>query len=968
MSPPLPLPSKAALRALRSIALGTSCAIGVIVEDRRRRISTLHTAVANKQKLKASRHYHQRSPGELAWQLDDAVVIGCNLQWREREEYELGKHREAETTDHTSSENTAPGNKDTRDLFQETHIPNLLQIPPQIPTQPLLQPPLIPPPPLPPPLQPTASQNGPFGMIRRVPAKYRQRSAAISLRESHGALIISIEELLASTNKESLDKAVSLFISNSSAIPSSPRLDRWLEVSVRLSEECQRNGRWEEASQILTTVIGFGPMDEVQYLAYKPSPIIEFHLRRQHPDVPCSTESVNLAARLFLLKFKERHPGCGASMEASGRLLLLEALSAQRAKLTQYIYTRLLGWAENPETTVRWAIHTFFQHNDHKNVIKTFLLQYSRMQHPNENFNETMDCVIGSFEALGGLKATSLLEALARMECPGDKLRTRWIMRLLRVYWTRHEDMSKIIELFEKAVSLGLLEKVSHPEGVYLALIEFAAQAGNRDVAYSYADKLIRAYPATKHDVALKLVVLKAKAGEWDDVFQTFRQVRADDMAEPAGYGPAFFVVLQVFAGSHSASETQDLAMQFIQDTGSEFHAFMVTLVANKYGEARDMNGFISWLELCSRQGFALDAGLCNSVLSNCSTTWKVPFRTLRWIQSKLEAINPSCSDEVTHRILSQAAHREGKAFKAFNRARPKAIAVSKLAYSGRSANNREIYEAMNQELMSGKTASAIMIYKQAIRFGMSFCSHCLRLAVLAALRGKSSSSGAGPAFSMIQDAHAEGHDVGPAVSTYIKYQIDSFSGNPADTIMHMRNLISRLESSQIVVGPVVLTHMAEICVKVGHHEKAISLCKLAADRSGGSHLCFSRQSFKALASAYSQLLDVQGMNSLIYDMSKSEFSTDRILLSHLKSIHRFVKKGDPSDARGALLEGITRGIEKITKARAEILAQGQRISQAALRIVGDAVADLEKSNAGRQSTTESISSEGPARPMVVGC
>src|SRR5262245_43240543 len=73
MSPPLPVPSKAAIRALRGLALGTSCAIGVIVEDRSRRITTLRTAINNKEKIKAARQYHGALE-HVPLQLEEAVL------------------------------------------------------------------------------------------------------------------------------------------------------------------------------------------------------------------------------------------------------------------------------------------------------------------------------------------------------------------------------------------------------------------------------------------------------------------------------------------------------------------------------------------------------------------------------------------------------------------------------------------------------------------------------------------------------------------------------------------------------------------------------------------------------------------------------------------------------------------------------------------------------------------------------
>ncbi|KAJ2993651.1 hypothetical protein NUW58_g1781 [Xylaria curta] len=943
MSTPLPLPSKAAIRALRGIALGTSCAIGAIVEDRRRRISTLKTAVENKQKLKLSRKYRHSSSEELSWQLDGPASLDHNLQWHERDEYELGKHRDAEAIDYTALDGTAIKDSETRSSYREPGNPNQTQIPQPVP-------------PLASPSQRITCQPFPFPLPRQIDTpgvgqrinnttaskaiQPHQPTPTTALQWSRDAVIHSVEDFLASENEEGLSRAVALFISSSPMIASSPPLDRWLELSVRLSKECQARGRWEYASQILSTIIAFGPLDEAQYFAYNPLPTIEFHLRRPDPEVPCCPDSVATAARLFLPGLEGKQQGLGAHMESVGRTLMLEALASQLFVLAQRIYWRTAGWAANPERFVRWAIHAYFQHNDHKTVVKIFLLHYSRMEYPKEHFDNTIDRVVDSVQAMKGLNADSILDAFARMECPGNgKLRTRWVMRLLQAHWARHEDLPKTNEIFNKVVSLGILDKVTHPQGIYRTLVQMAARAGDEKMAHSYADKVMRDYPDMKDDITLGLAVFKAKAGNWDCVLQTFKRVQPSELAEPTSYDDAFIPVLKVFADSHSAAETREFAMAFIQDMGIKFHPYMVTLVAKKYGEAHDMKGFISWLEFCSREGFALHAGFVNSVLKFCSTTGKFSFQELRAMFLGIEALHPNCSDEATHRILSQAAHRGGKAYSGV---RPKVINVNRMAYTGRTTNHRDLYEAMNQQLVNHKPTSALMIYKRAVRYGMPFSSHCLQLAVTAALRSKISSSSA--ALSMIRDAHAEGHEVGYAVSSFIKWQINAFSGSPQDVIIHMRNLVRRFESSQIAIGPDVLTRMAAMCTRISQPDKAIALCRLARDRSSASHPCFSKENVKVLATAYSQLLDVIGMRSLLDSLSESEFSSDKTILSHLKSIRRRVTKTRRNHNRAAFLAAIEGGIQRITEARAKARSDGKLIGQETLRIVGDALADLQKS------------------------
>ncbi|KAH8159740.1 hypothetical protein CIB48_g8503 [Xylaria polymorpha] len=913
MSPPLPLPSKAAIRALRSIALGTSCAIGVIVEDRRRRISTLKTAVENKHKLRSSRHYRHRNPEDPDFE-SKAVV-----------------------------------DSEAQHSFEKENDLNTIQEPQPSGSQPSPSPPM-------------ASQQASRVTIRRIPhslaialtkntptIETRQPTLSAQSQSQH-PLILSIEDLLRSTDEKRLDRAVKLFTSACPPTPSSPLLESWLELSIRLCRECQASGRWEDASQILTTVISVGPLDESKYLAYDPASIIEFHLRRQDPDVPPSKRHLTSATKIFLPRLKAKPQTPGTHMERLGMSLMDEAW---RVRLFRHhsIYWRTLHWAENPVEFVCWAIYTTFQHGDHKKVVNIFLLHYSRMKPQLNRFNETMDRVMESVLAMKGLNADEVLEAFVKMDCPENgKFRSRWVMQLLLAHWARHEDLSQTIKFFEKGVSLGLLDKIAHPQGVYRTLVELAVKAGDEKVAYTYADELIRNHPDMKKDIALKLTVFKAKAGDWDGVLQDFSQVQPSELPDAALYTSAFILVLGVFADSHSAASTQEFATTFIQDMGIGFHTHIVTLVANKYGEERDMRGFVAWLELCSRQGFEFNASVCNTVLHNCSTKWKLSSPELRAIHSRFQALNPHCSDEVTQRILNHAASREGKV-RATGHHDRKAIVVGSLAYRGRTTDAREVYGAMNKQLTDNKPLSAVMLYRRAVDFGMRFHMHCFRLVILATLRAKG--YGSDFALSLLRAAHAEGHDVELAVTTFIRHEIDTFAGNAQDILIHMRNLLGRLESSDIPISPAVLTHMASVCVRICQYEKAIVLCNLARDRSGAEHPFLSKNSFRVLASAYSLLLDIKGMDFLVEKLIESEFATDKAIVSHLKSVRRLVKKKDPSDARAAMLEILDRGVLQVTQARAKARTEGKLISYETLRIFGDAVAALQEDNT-EENTEES--------------
>ncbi|KAK5629854.1 hypothetical protein RRF57_005569 [Xylaria bambusicola] len=960
MSPPLPLPSKAVVRALRSIALGTSCAIGAILEDRRRRISTLETAVANKEKLKSSRRYHQYSleqpeqpqqPQQPLYSPDDAAFFSPNVQWYELEGYWPGKNYKVETTDPEDAGTDGIGNRvpvhvdnsgEYMQLPQPTPLPSLpLQ---STSSQPLFSPNRQP--------QYSITRQSTRDNLACSAAHASQPSPTSEVQKGQDGPLPSIENLLVRPDSGKLDRAVSLFLSSYPAFASGSQRDAWLALSVRLSLECQSWNRWEDFNRLLAIIIKFDTLTEAQYLAYNPGFAIEFLLRRPDPDTPCSEESAHSAAELFLVGLKDKQVRHEVHMERIGWLLLHELLSSRHFTLALRVYWRILRWAENPEQCSSLAIQTFHQHANHKAVIKIFLLHYSRLEPVMESFDQTIHCVVKSVEALEGLSADSIMNALAGMKCsrPG-KLQSRWIVQLLRAHWARRKNINSSQEVFENAVVLGLLDKVGAPEAVYRSMVEIAVQAGDAEMAHWYADKVIHDHPYIKHEMALKLVVLKAVAGDWDGVLSTFEEVRASESIKPDAYDIAFTVVLKIFAESNSANDTQEFVMLFVRDMGVRFHSHAVTLVAKKYGQARDMKGLLTWLELCSQQGFALTAGFCNSVLHNCWAKWQMSFPELRMVYAKIKALSPRSSDEVTQRIMSQAAHRSGNGLA---NVRPgKIITVNKLAYIGKWPNQRNVLEAMNQELTDSRPTAAVNIYKRARRSGMPFSSHCLRLAVLAALQAKN--IGAGRALSMIQDAHALGHEVEPAVAVFLKHQIKTFFGSPEDVVIHMRNLISGFESAQIDIAPSVLTHMATTCVNIGQHEKAITLCHMAKDRGGSSHLCFSRQSFKALASAYFELLDIEGMSTLLDDVRESELSADKSVLLHLKSIRRLANKLDESRAKTVLLKMIEDGIQHLTQSRVKVRSQGKLISHRTLEIIEDAVNDLQTQQAEKTTTQSCI-------------
>ncbi|KAI1461964.1 hypothetical protein F4805DRAFT_411559 [Annulohypoxylon moriforme] len=922
MPSPIPVPSKAAIHALRGIAFGTSCAIGVILEDQRRRINILKTAVANGEKIKAAKRYHgaptiampHEEPG--IWEGD-------------------GSHQ------HLRSDK--PQNHDRPRKYRDFTLPKEdIQ---ENSTQPLT--------PGAEPEVPSESPSRTTAQISRSKIKYMIPPINVNLApvkkiRSRDEFATAIDIHLKSDDEEGLDRALTEFFDGSRLCYSFRKFDDgWIAIAVELSQACQEKSRLSDAAKVIITTIDAGPLDESQFYDLKPIPVMNSLLDQRDKDGRCPPEAINIATRIYFAKFKARPLLYGPEMGYIAKRLFTHNASIKRIKVLHFIIYRAIPPGACSGHLVGWFIQRFYERQDYKSVIRYFVLSYAKMITTDEDFNTTVDCVISAVEELKGHRAELVLESLRQMHRPGEegRVRTRWIMKTLHAFWSRDEDFAATKKLFESILSSGLIDLSSHPEGVYRSMVEISIKAKNDDMTRFYCEELIQRYPEMLQSVDLKGVIAAgaANAGNWDAVFDAFREMQAIKKGQEEEYDEAFVVVLKIFAETHSATEVRDFVSKYTTDLGVRLHRYVVTLVSRKFGECRDISGFVSWLAYCCKAGFALDSGICNSILYNCWTILKFPYPQLLELYSKLRLLGPSLTDDVTRRILSQAANI-GKDYRRTYPSRgmnSRNAVMYELANKGKKANRRDVYEAMNRELCSRRPLTALWIYRRALESGMPPCEHCLRVAVKAS--SKSLKHGFERALGLIQSAYENGVDITEAMTVFIKLRLEQLQVTAQDLVVHMRNIVSQFEAVNIVVQPKVLTQMALMLVDVGHCERGISLCTFAMNQNGFKNLAFSRQSIRAMLNAFLILQDVDGMKQLCHDIIEGDFSMDKSTLSYLRSTKRFaVNRFREGTVRETMVDILDHTISKVVEKRAENRVERATISRETLRIMKEAVEDMQ--------------------------
>ncbi|ORY65493.1 uncharacterized protein BCR38DRAFT_432944 [Pseudomassariella vexata] len=951
MSPPLPVPSKAAIHALRGIALGTSCAIGLIVEDRRRRMSTLRTAIHNKRRLKSSRAYHGAAEA-VAIRTDDAGILsGDELQWHCQPPVETPRNSRSRTCEESQCQ--------VLQSFQPAQEPTAADaIPVSMAGQRADLPPSIPgghtPPPDPRIASKLAIRAAPaphiprdsrgwahsFGIDDQSPGKDRAPQRLSNLQ-------VGIAKFL-DKDDASLDIAVTAFLREVQMETVFADLGRgWLELSTALCKKCQATGRWREAHKILVAVVRSRTLSESQFYAHDPIPIMDWALSEVDiKDKMSSLERLRWVLPLFTATFKEKPQAHAEEVERLGRTIIPLLFAFNQPKQTHSVFWRAFSQIKDPTAFTAWFINALFEYKDHKSVVKYFRLNFSKMAPDDQCFERIAEMVVQSVEELRGGQVNNVVRALAAMSDPPNPrpLKAGWLMRMSQAHWSRYKDPLQSMDLFHQYKCLGLLDRIDNPEYVYKVIVQLAVLAGHNSMAQDVQEEILKKFPHMAKDVGLNgyLALLKAKLGDWDGVRADFANMEHKTEGQQETYDHTFVTVLKVFSEDHPLAEVEQFIHYYTNVMGVQLNRYMVTLVANKYGECHDTDGFIEWLQNCSSKGFALDSSFCNAVLNNCRKRWKFSFRKLRQLFFEMRTLEPACVDGVTRNIMRSAA-LEDRNYANTTRRRLSTLKIpsNKLPYAFRSARERDVFNAMNEELICGHPDRAMLIYRRALRYGMPWCPRCFRVAIASVLKQRGDNLGV--AMKLIHNTHQKGHDVSAAVAVFIKTQIDGFRGSFEEILLHLKTTITRFESVGVIIDSSVLTHAAIACVKFGHHAKAISLCKLAMERSGTTNPCFSRQSLRALIMAYAQNLDLEGMRWLIESLPSSPLAAERSTLRLLKGTKRQLKRWMLSPLVINITQLVQDGIDGTKHWRGIQVDEGCMIYEETLRIMGEAAACMER-------------------------
>ncbi|KAJ4423754.1 hypothetical protein N0V82_001641 [Gnomoniopsis sp. IMI 355080] len=966
----LRVPKKAALTVWSGLVVGTSCTLLLITEDRRRRINQARSAIQNADRIRSSKQYHATGPvldDQLAAAIDglEARISSTHpvtRRYRLRREYKdwnttpeaaqtaqgqqaqdavanKGEHVSAifaveRKTEHDGADlgRDRPGS--SSDTAFEQSSPKIRSLPAPHHWRVSYRDPLLSRRPLERPYQPGPRSRS----SRSRPESPTLKSQNIKFDEN----LRCIERGADSGDQASLEQAVENMRNTLKEVDLTEEDKRSLaEAAIKLCLKCQQAGLMDQAMRALHSALELGPLAEAQYYEAEPQRVIDYA-------VSVAEVRIQEVKKKGMKSTKDERRLLRTRMDRTIMLVMPKltegTLSASRLpewlpaveKCMNLAFD--LGNMMGMATCVFWRIERFggdpdgrillrFMERLHEagrlsQIVNTFNLMRHKLVKLNaDTWYAIGDLVADAVDNAPGQNPAKLLEHMVEF-CPRENclpllpLRTTWTTKILYCHWTRKRDFGETLSLFQRFEELGGFDMVVHKDGMYRTMIQIALEAEQ----WQNLDQLLRKLLAVKPSAAKEarilglLALAKARLGDWNAVWEDFKSMEHKDRIEDV-----FVPILHEFIKTHTTKEIEDFLKAYIEEIKMPISPYAVNIVANRYGDVRDIDSFLGWLSWCSSQGFEIDAAFGNAILINCRRRWDFDFEKLTHIYRTLQALNPNFVDDVTEKAMVSiglTAHRNAKI----------PFLKKQVGFASRKFHRWTVAESAGDMRVDMRHAfsmrdyrKVLFLYRTAVhKKNIPLDDGHLRLAVQASLKLEKRAQ---PALKMIREAKEQDLDVSKAVTLVFLVQlrrvfIEGDTSNKDQLLREVQNCIARFEASGLSLGHQALLRVAFQMLRARHFSSAISF-GLSALQQKGITYPDDIATFKLFLVAYGYRADVQGMKWTLTGAMHAQYYQKRAVYLALKDARNFLSKQiqsvDVKKTQRIVEEGIDRYLQQVS-------------------------------------------------------
>jgi hypothetical protein len=936
------VPSKGALRALRGLALGTSCTIaisaGLLTEDRRRRIHAAREVHDNAKKLKSSRKYH--SAGTTALETFEDHV----LRYRE-DAFWLPSNVLKSTVPKAVTGKVIKDACELRD-HSMTRTTNRKDLP--ISRQPSA-------------IQGQKSSFGPLSKTERFPKVSGDnhpdppKISKSTLHNLHGKLGTDLTKLLQCP--ENIDEAASRFFE---AFKEGLFIDgmgislRLMEAAIELRNAAEAQKKFEISDKVFDIILGSGTLHEEHFYSFQPAAVIRRIITRQTSDDSImDLQKLRKASSIFLTKFKEKPKSLPKSMQFLGEKLCAETCRFGMYDLTLDIHFRIQsGRASGPSSTIAPLIIATHGKGHHKRVFRLFLNFYTQTTPDQLEFYKVGGLTIESILSTQRTdNAEQALIAASRMaEENGLFTSTTWFLKVLGYDWRTHRDLERTRSLFERLEPF--IHLAQHPQAFYGAMIQFCIEADEEPLAQDFYNTMKKAYPPGSWNPRISghFAFAKAKLDDWLGVKDDFRKMKRaahepqDDQIMSSSFAP----ILKLYVQTHTISDSEEFLCYFIDELGINLTTNLSNIMVEAYAKTKEIESLARWIDHASASGCPFNSVTYNNILKKCSQTWEIPFWDIFRLHVTMRRLDPELPHFVngdTVQVLRGIAISAGspsqeelarrmRALKTLDRKSPKIV------------DNNTVLRAMAITFAKEDPVATLKVYERAQKDQLRLESKHLLLAVKASLQLHPNN--AEETLRYVQDAQKLGVDVSKAISTIIVHQMTAMyeaGHRDSEEITELaQKTVTTLEKCGMRILPTMVTHAASILEKQGHCRLAIDVLESLFLRIDFQPVSFNLVTLTVLLKAYIGLRDHVGIKWVVKTLAANRLYPDERFLLYLTNARRsasdLLRSGYYSDNMSQFLDALVEALETTRLLREEGREEREEVKYKAIEIIKKAIAD----------------------------
>lgn len=832
----LPVPSKGALRALRNLALGTSCTVavgaGLLTEDRRRRIHTARQVYDNARtlkSLKSSRHYHaagvlEQFEEHAVGQSEDAFWLPSNVA-----------KSKSIAVPHSLVVEDAPQSRPVSKSFKKPSIP----VPPAISNGPTssrshlgsLTP-----------LKASAGSStflthgGSGESFRNEPSSRPDTLRGIFARQQK--LASDIATLLQPDSSPNVELAISKFLDafrEGVKVTKKGMIPALVDAAITLFHAVPKNSHIQE--QILLIVARHGPIDEVQFQKFSPTHTMSRMFSRvRGKEQKIDAILLEAVTSIYLTPFISEPLMVTDLNHQLGEKLCATTCEAGLYFLTEKVFTRMESTrGDRPLRCVKHLMEAVHAWRKPQKNFRYFKLLYTQTSPDQTEFFKVGSMVLDTLLKKDPSKLEEFLDLVTKMaESNAIQMSTTWFLRILGQSWRTNQDITATRALFERMVPQ--ISHTAHPQAVFSAIIQFCIEAGLELEAMEYYARLCKVYPASSKDIRIlgHLAYAKALRGDWAGVGNDLQTIHDSNPARKGGEQTEFSAIVtpifKSYVKSHTVSETEDFIRVAVDEWQLRITPQISNIMVGVYTESKEIESLLRWIELAASVGCPMYAGTINVLFRTLARDRNFAFLEINRLHHRIckldDKLGTRSTDADTLILLQNIAISRSRTDDEARQNLSRLVPLNPDTCGPRfEFGSGKIYWDMIRAYSKEQLGTVVQIYKDSQAGPVKLGSKHILLAVKATL--KLTGGSLTEAAALIKSAQDDGHNVVDSVSKLMIYRIEMLDENQADAedIADMvQNDIKALNARGIVVPDTILTHAMSVLVRHGRYRRAIDV------------------------------------------------------------------------------------------------------------------------------------------------